>query len=332
MTDSSVRQLFRTLGRRAGLARPIRPHMLRHAMGTELGRRRCADRCCSAAARSPFDHRAPRSYVHPSPLRLRDAVNRLEATAQRRVGPRARGAAMSRRDTVPGGSRLRPRRAGSSVGSLIDWDELRLRGWHPDGEVFVPNADDPVFGYPVCASVDCDQRVHHPGLGLCRRCQTSWEHSPPGMTLEEFRQTAPLRTSPVGGGLCLVCRTPGHERPVRGNGLCTACMAAARDHGQSVAEYVAGDAHFPPARATADLRRSARSWPVCVSRHRAHPALCEAHERTWVTRRAPERPSVRGLVRSGSGARCRQPCRGARRPVGERAARGALRASLRGTR
>jgi site-specific recombinase XerD len=84
MTDSSVRQLFGTLGRRAGLARPIRPHMLRHAMGTELG-----------DAGVPIDvvqqllgHRSITStqvYVHPSPLRLRDAVDRVEATARRRV-------------------------------------------------------------------------------------------------------------------------------------------------------------------------------------------------------------------------------------------------------
>jgi site-specific recombinase XerD len=84
MTDSAVRQLFGTLGRRAGLARPIRPHMLRHATGTEL-----------AEAGVPIDvvqrllgHRSITStqvYVHPSPLRLRDAVDGLEATAQRRV-------------------------------------------------------------------------------------------------------------------------------------------------------------------------------------------------------------------------------------------------------
>ncbi len=84
MTDSAVRQLFATLGRRAGLARPIRPHMLRHATGTEL-----------AEAGVPIDvvqqllgHRSITStqiYVHPSPLRLRDAVDRLEATAQRRA-------------------------------------------------------------------------------------------------------------------------------------------------------------------------------------------------------------------------------------------------------
>ena len=85
MTASAVRQLFGTLGRRAGLVRSIRPHMLRHSMGTELGE-----------AGVPVDvvqqllgHRSITStqlYMHPSPMRLREAVDALEATTtQRRV-------------------------------------------------------------------------------------------------------------------------------------------------------------------------------------------------------------------------------------------------------
>jgi len=74
MTDSAVRQLFARLGDRAGLARPVRPHMLRHATGTDL-----------AEADVPIDviqellgHRwitTTQVYVHPSPRRLRDAVD-----------------------------------------------------------------------------------------------------------------------------------------------------------------------------------------------------------------------------------------------------------------
>jgi hypothetical protein len=90
MTASAVRQLFGTLGRRAGLARPVRPHMLRHAMGTEL-----AEAGVSIdVVQQLLGHRSITStqvYVHPSPLRLRDAVDRLEATAQRRVRPQRGG-------------------------------------------------------------------------------------------------------------------------------------------------------------------------------------------------------------------------------------------------
>ena len=164
---------------------------------------------------------------------------------------------------------------------LIDWDELRRRGWDAGREVFAPRSEDPVFGFAWCACANCDQVAHHRGLGLCRRCQTGWELSPPGVSFEEFCQRAPTRIRPVGGGLCLVCRTPGHQRPVRGAGLCTACMAAAHDRGQSVAAYVAGDTQFPPARPRPTFGTCGAR--VCVRlAHRADPAVCEPHERDWV--------------------------------------------------
>lgn len=84
MTASAVRQLFATLGRRGGLARRVRPHMLRHATGTEL-----AEAGVSIdVVQQLLGHRSITStqiYLHPSPLRLREAVERLEATARRRV-------------------------------------------------------------------------------------------------------------------------------------------------------------------------------------------------------------------------------------------------------
>jgi site-specific recombinase XerD len=90
MTDSAVRQQFRHLGRRAGLARPIRPHMLRHSTGTEL-----------AAAGAPIDvvqellgHQSiltTQVYVHPSPRRLRDAVEAIEAATKQRRAQRQKG-------------------------------------------------------------------------------------------------------------------------------------------------------------------------------------------------------------------------------------------------
>ena len=90
MTASAVRQLFGTLGRRAGLARSIRPHMLRHATGTELTEAGVS----IDVVQQLLGHRSITStqvYVHPSSLRLRDAVDRMEATAQRRVRPQRGG-------------------------------------------------------------------------------------------------------------------------------------------------------------------------------------------------------------------------------------------------
>ncbi len=173
-------------------------------------------------------------------------------------------------------------RVDGGLGSLIDWAALAERGWEPAALVFAPHADDAVFGFASCAAVGCDQMVRRGGDGLCHRCRRSRDRSATAVSLEALGATTTTGTRRSGGGLCLVCRTPGHERPVRGGGLCTACMAAAGDHGQTVAAYVAGDDHFPAARPRRSFGRCAAV--VCVRwAHRGDPALCESHERTWIT-------------------------------------------------
>lgn len=93
MTASAVRQVMRVLSRRAGLARPVHPHMLRHSSGSEM-----------ADAGVPIDvvqellgHGSITSaqhYAHPSRARMRSAVEAVEkVTSQRRArrqegGPR----------------------------------------------------------------------------------------------------------------------------------------------------------------------------------------------------------------------------------------------------
>lgn len=159
------------------------------------------------------------------------------------------------------------------LGSLIDWDELRRRGWDPQRGVFEPASDDPVFGSARCAALHCDQVVHHAGTGLCFRCRKLWDATPAEIGFEEFCQTAPPCARPVGvPQLCLVCRTPGHERPVRVQGLCSTCAATARDRDQTVAEYVTGDEVFPPAVPRPTFGKCAAD--ACIRwAHRDHPAL-----------------------------------------------------------
>lgn len=90
MTDSAVRQSFRVLSGRAGLARPVHPHMLRHSAGVGM-----------AEAGAPIDviqsvlgHRSIVStqiYTHPSPVRTREAVEAMEAATRRRRTERGGG-------------------------------------------------------------------------------------------------------------------------------------------------------------------------------------------------------------------------------------------------
>ena len=83
MTDSAVRKLLAGLSRRAGLARSIRPHMLRHSTGTQLAESGVA----IDVVQELLGHRSIVStqiYVHPSERRLRDAVDRMDANSRRR--------------------------------------------------------------------------------------------------------------------------------------------------------------------------------------------------------------------------------------------------------
>ena len=80
----------RPLGRRAGLDRHVRPHMVRHSTGTEM-----------AEAGVPIDvvqvvlgHASITStqvYVHPSQRRMRDAVEAVEELSRNRRRQRGKG-------------------------------------------------------------------------------------------------------------------------------------------------------------------------------------------------------------------------------------------------
>lgn len=168
----------------------------------------------------------------------------------------------------------------------IDWAELRRRGWDEQRAVFAPDAADPEFGFIVCRVEGCGQGSARPGLGLCGACETRWRRASPGTDFEKYCQEGPSRRRQRGGHLCLVCRTPGHERPARSAGLCVACHAAMIDHDETLAGYLDGDEAFAPAvpRPTFGPCQvvACERWA-----HRADPALCEPHGRSWAQQGRP---------------------------------------------
>lgn len=165
--------------------------------------------------------------------------------------------------------------------ALIDWPALRRLGWDAKREVFAPAASDPVFGFAECATAGCGQVAETNRWGLCCGCLTRWRRSCPEASLEEFCATAPPRVNKKIGGLCLVCRAPGHERPAHWQGLCGSCVSTMGQRGQDVADYINGDDQFGPA-------APRRSFGCCrvatCERWSAHrePALCETHYISWV--------------------------------------------------
>ena len=90
MTASAVRQNFRSLSRRAGLVRPVHPHMMRHSAGTEMAEAGVAIDVVQAL----LGHRSITStqmYVNPSQVRMRDAVDAVEKISRQRRAQRDRG-------------------------------------------------------------------------------------------------------------------------------------------------------------------------------------------------------------------------------------------------
>ena len=131
--------------------------------------------------------------------------------------------------------------------SVVDWDLLAHLGYDASAQVFAPDADDPVFGFTVCKATGCEQ-VAKSSLGLCSRCGQHWKQAGSGADFARFCQSAPERRQQSRtAALCRVCRTPGHERPVRAYGLCAACGQTMAKRGQSPEEYIFGDEEFAPA-------------------------------------------------------------------------------------
>jgi integrase len=177
----------------------------------------------------------------------------------------------------------------SRLRQLLDWPAMRRWGWDPTTEVFTPDPADMVFGFAQCRAVACHQVSVGPP-GLCWVCNRVWEASLPAVSFEEFCEAIPAGVT-TRGGLCRLCRTPGHERPARKQGFCGACVSAMYTRDQSVAAYLDGDDEFGPAvpRATFGVCgvTACDRWA-----HRARPALCVSHDQSWHRTGADRRPGA----------------------------------------
>jgi hypothetical protein len=130
------------------------------------------------------------------------------------------------------------------VGELLDRDRLRRLGWDPATGVFTVDPGDPTLGHSVCPVAGCNYEADRPG-GLCVGCAGRWREV--GGDWDQYVATPMSRQRYRGERLCRVCRTPGHRRPVKSNGLCVACEGARRHRHQRVDAYISGDDRFAPA-------------------------------------------------------------------------------------
>ena len=188
----------------------------------------------------------------------------------------------------------------------VDLRALIARGWDPERRVFAPAADDPLFGYRLCERVRCPRAGESDrsrALGLCEPCtkrfvELSRRPEDP-FTLERFKATALRRhaQAETEQTLCLVCRTPGHERAPALYGLCSSCSRLARDRGQTPAGHAAGDERWPPARPRPTFGRcmvdGCRRWA------RSDERLCHACRQRLRRIAVAKRPSMRQFIAQG---------------------------------
>lgn len=139
---------------------------------------------------------------------------------------------------------------------VLDLPALLACGWDAETLVFAPPQSDELFGWTCCERVGCTRGGYLASSsrnGLCDGCFTNYRNTyqRKGVSIDEYKQMPyrATRRSPAGRRrLCLVCRTPGHERRARRGELCLACSNLQLSRGQTVATYVHGDDRFPPAR------------------------------------------------------------------------------------
>src|SRR5438034_1264737 len=164
---------------------------------------------------------------------------------------------------------------------LVDLPALVERGLDVSRPRFVPAPGDPLFGYARCPVRGCRNVTEHTATSLCSRCQHRygrWQRATTGGDLDGFLAEVTQTRAEDRERLCLVCHTPGHERPVAAQGLCYSCHRQASNRGQAVAAYMAGNERWAPAtpRVTFGVCRMACDALAC-----GEDGLCGEHLRHW---------------------------------------------------
>ena len=98
--------------------------------------------------------------------------------------------------------------------------------------------------------------------------------------------------------LCLVCRTPGHERAAQASGLCSECSRMRHDRGQTVEAFVNGRWALP-AGVAAPLVRPLPGRRVSPVGHYRRAAVRGVSPPAGASTRADRRPSFERFIAAG---------------------------------
>ena len=286
MRPGALNELLTALSGRAGLSRGIRPHMLRHAFGSNvLDAGGALDE-----AQALLGHISPAStqvYLHPSGDRLRQAVERVAARTMPRParhlephGDRRAGRGPARRAA----GRCRGSR-GSSRPGLPGRGGLGSSGPGPRA---LP--DHPLLGFRVCLVRGCQSQGLLPEE-LCATCRGFYRQSELGMA--EFIAAGPVRARWCGE---VICGVNGCPRPVR-NRRVQLCYTHEQQRCRLQLPLAAFLAH-PEARPLPTFGPC--QVTVCTRQAHGRRGLCRAHDcRWWEQERAGK------ITRADFGAWCR---------------------------
>jgi integrase len=179
--------------------------------------------------------------------------------------------------------------------SILDLDPEGLisLGWDPSSQVFTPHPSHRLLGYRLCAVHGCDNVIGG-RIGLCMTCLRYWRESGE-RDFDAFCSDGVPGRGHYGDKLCLVCRTPGHERPATKRGLCRSCAQRCHMRKQTLEAFIAGDDRFGPAKPFPTFGRC--RVVVCRRLAAMRNGLCEGH--AWAWNRA-EKPNLEEFAITGA--------------------------------
>lgn len=179
------------------------------------------------------------------------------------------------------------------LAQAVNLDRLIVLGWDRDSEVLTPPPAHLLLGWQICPVARCGGEGRRSD-GLCVTCALAWRTEVVvdlaafcAQGVDPARRTAP--------GLCLVCHTPGFQRPVSAKDLCISCNHLRGVRQQSIQAYVAGDDRFPAAVARPGLGQCPARTCGRLAAHRN--GLCDAHYQLW---RTAGFPPFDGFLREGT--------------------------------
>ena len=246
MRPGALNELLAALSRRAGLAREVHPHMLRHGFGSNV----LDSGGALDEAQALLGHASPAStqvYLHPDYGRLRSAVDRIAARS------------MAGRPAVSASPAVLPQTRPQDDGAEDLWDYLEPAfldeaGWDPETRTLAPSPGHLLLGYRLCLVRGCAGQGRVPD-GFCDTCRKARRQS--DLSDEEFIAAGP---APAGTPARSSVRQEAAHARFASSG-CSCAIRTSTAAGPSGCRWTSSCATRERSRCPASARARSRSAP-----------------------------------------------------------------------